>query len=497
MDAHQELVDEITSRVRAFHSGGTPFRIYHGSTNSTRKSNFRRDRVVDTSKLSRVLKVDTASKTALVEPNVPMDALVEATLKHGLLPPVVMEFPGITAGGGFMGTAGESSSFKHGFFNSTANWIEIVLADGNVVKASEKENADLFLGSAGSFGTLGILTLLEIRLVDAKKYVELTYQPVHSISDAIRLTTEATRNEDNDYVDGILFGRTSGAVISGRLTDGLNSDTKVQHFSRAKDPWFYLHVQSLVQRSSHTVTELVPVTDYLFRYDRGAFWVAKYGFQYFMVPFNWFTRWAVDYFTHTRYMYHALHKSGHAERYIIQDLALPLSKAEAFISWVDKTLGFYPLWLCPLRSDGKLSMAPGVALPESRLQDQEEYLLNIGVWGPGPSDRQKFIEVNRQVEEIVQRFNGVKWLYAHAYYTEEEFWKIYDKTAYDSLREKYHATSLPTVYEKVKVDLNASHATPTTVRGWLREYLFRVWPLSGVYGVVCAALGGDYLLQRS
>ena len=37
--------------------------------------------------------MDTQSKPALVEPNVSVDALVEATLKHGLIPPV-MEFPG-------------------------------------------------------------------------------------------------------------------------------------------------------------------------------------------------------------------------------------------------------------------------------------------------------------------------------------------------------------------------------------------------------------------
>lgn len=49
----------------------------------------------------------------------PMDRLVEETLKYGLIPPVVMEFPGITAGGGYSGTSGESSSFKHGFFDRT------------------------------------------------------------------------------------------------------------------------------------------------------------------------------------------------------------------------------------------------------------------------------------------------------------------------------------------------------------------------------------------
>lgn len=41
-----------------------------------------------------------------------MDALVEATVKHGLVPPVVPEFPGITVGGAYNGTGGESSSFR-------------------------------------------------------------------------------------------------------------------------------------------------------------------------------------------------------------------------------------------------------------------------------------------------------------------------------------------------------------------------------------------------
>jgi FAD/FMN-containing dehydrogenase len=62
--------------------------------------------MVDTSAMTHVLKVDTKRKVALVEPNVPMDRLVEETLKYGLIPPVVMEFPGITVGGGFAGTAG-------------------------------------------------------------------------------------------------------------------------------------------------------------------------------------------------------------------------------------------------------------------------------------------------------------------------------------------------------------------------------------------------------
>ncbi|KAH9207721.1 hypothetical protein DL95DRAFT_395774 [Leptodontidium sp. 2 PMI_412] len=114
-----------------------------------------------------------------------MNRLVQATLKHGLVPPVVMEFPGITVGGGYAGTSGESSSFKHGFFNKTVNWVDIVLADGEVVKASPTERWDLFEGAAGAVGTLGIVVLLEVRLIEAKRFVETTHSRVESVSEAM------------------------------------------------------------------------------------------------------------------------------------------------------------------------------------------------------------------------------------------------------------------------------------------------------------------------
>ena len=93
-----------------------------------------------------------------------MDRLVEETIRYGLVPPVVMEFPDITAGGGYAGTSGESSSFKHGFFNQTINHTEMLLANGDVVRCSENESPDFFHGAAGAaVGTY----LLYFRLASA------------------------------------------------------------------------------------------------------------------------------------------------------------------------------------------------------------------------------------------------------------------------------------------------------------------------------------------
>jgi hypothetical protein len=59
-------------------------------------------------------------------------------------------------GSGFVGTTAESSSFRYGFFDRIVNWIEVVLGDGEVVRASSTERSNLFFGSASwgyySFG---------------------------------------------------------------------------------------------------------------------------------------------------------------------------------------------------------------------------------------------------------------------------------------------------------------------------------------------------------
>ena len=496
MDDHNTLVKAIASQIRSFYDKKTAFRIYHGSTNSTRKSQFNRDALIDTSCLCKVLQIDVESKTALVEPNVPMDVLVEATMECGLIPPVVMEFPGITAGGGFSGTSAESSSFRHGFFENTVKSIEIILGNGDVVEASGTLNSDLFYGAASSCGTLGVITLLKIDLIDAKSFVELTYYPVFSISHAVQIIETSSNDPKVDYIDGIMFSIDRGVLCIGHSTNTMNPETKLQRFTRPHDPWFYRHVEKLLQQEKLPVTETIPLVDYLFRYDRGAFWTGRYAFKYFLTPFNRVTRWILDWFMHTRVMYHALHKSGHGDRYIVQDVAVPYPTTTEFLHFVDNWFGFYPLWLCPLRvlRGSKMSSfhEPVVAT------GKEDMLLNFGIWGPGPTNLDKFVDLNRKLETKVQELGGRKFLYAHAYYREEEFWDIYNREQYDELRKIYHADYLPSIYDKVKVDVEAKKKViKDSWWAWILAIVWSIWPLSGLYGVLQAMLGADYLLPSS
>ncbi|KAF1993325.1 FAD-binding domain-containing protein [Amniculicola lignicola CBS 123094] len=412
MPTHEEAVSQTSTTVKSLFDRNEPFRIFHGSTNSTRPGHF--DKTVDISALSHVLHVDPDSKTATVEPNVSMDKLVQATLACGMIPPVVMEFPGITVGGGYAGSAGESSSFKYGYFDETVRKVEMILATGEVVTASSSENSDLFKGAAGAMGTLGITTKLEISLIRARRFVKLEYQSYSSIRETIAAVRAATEDRTNDYVDGIVYSETHGVLMTGHLTDELPANNPPQSFS---------------------------------------FWVGKAAFKYFrVIPFTRLSRWFLDDFLHTRTMYRALRGSNMSFAHMIQDLSLPYDTAEDFITYTSKELAIWPLWLCPLRAVKSPTFHPSSV--DSTPERHPQPMLNIGLWGPAAKDMNIFIQENRSLEARLTQLGGRKVLYSHTYYTEEEFWRLYDRKWYQELREKYVATSLPTVFEKVRVDVS-------------------------------------------
>ncbi|CZR56798.1 related to 24-dehydrocholesterol reductase precursor [Phialocephala subalpina] len=468
MEEHRESVDVIRKKVESLNAHNVPFRIYHGSTNITRPMNLNADEIIDTSPLSKIISINKTKKTAIVQPNVSMDAFVRETLRSDLIPAVVPDFPGITVGGSFCGTAAESSSFKYGCFDRTVNWVEIVLPNGLITTASPDQNSDLFYRSVGAMGTLGVATLFEIQLISSSTYVEITYHSVTSIRDAL---------------------------ITGRfknyppLKNNHDSGPPVVRLSRAKDPWFCLHVHKKAKHTPNThciiclwedkiatpfddskgyeepiMTELIKITDYLFRYDRGSFWMGCYGLDTLPLPFNRFTRWILDPMFRTRIMYKLMHHSGQSQKFIIQDAAIPVEKSEEFLEFADENLKLYPLWLCPVKGESKapLHTMKGYISPPSNDQETPTIaptaLINVGLWGvPDLGERvyndkniDEFIKTNRGIERKVQELGGLKWLYAHNYYTEDEFWAVYDKKKYDELREKWHAKGVPSIWEKAK-----------------------------------------------
>ena len=83
---------------------------------------------------------------------------------------------------------------------------------------------------------------------------------------------------------------------------------------------------------------------------------------------------------------------------------------------------------------------------------ETDLVFNIGVWGEVREDFAGFVKLNRDFEQKSSEFGGRKMLYAHSYYSFDEFWKVYDFQWYNLLRDKYHANdTFLTVYENTRV----------------------------------------------
>lgn len=137
--------------------------------------------------------------------------------------------------------------------------------------------------------------------------------------------------------------------------------------------------------------------------------------------------------------------------------------------------GIYPLWLCPLRQSPLPTMHPH---SQSEIEADGitlKPLLNIGLWGPGPTSYDEFINVNRDWEQKIKELGGMKWLYSHVYCSKGECWDLFSREWYDSLHEKYNANSLPSAYEKVKVHVDAMKRDDNST---YRRSFLSTWPIS-------------------
>ncbi len=122
-------------------------------------------------------------------------------------------------------------------------------------------------------------------------------------------------------------------------------------------------------------------------------------------------------------------------------------------------------------------------------------MLNVGLWGAASTDPEAFVRDNQDLETRLTELGGRKVLYSHTYYTEEEFWKLYDQQWYQELRQRYSATTLPTVYDKVKVDVVRQRQKQMGNLAWLRG-LGASWPFAGFVGIWYAIKSRDYLIHR-
>src|SRR6267142_3180620 len=178
---------DIVAAVRFAREHGLLLAVRGGGHNIAGNAVCEGGLLIDLSQM-RSVRVDSASRTARVEPGATLGDFDKEAQAFGLATPLGLNsttgVAGLTLGGGFGWT-----TRKFGLTVDSLISADVVTADAKVVRASEKENQDLFWALRGGGGNFGVVTSFEFKLHPLGPEV-LSGLIVHPLENAGELLSE-------------------------------------------------------------------------------------------------------------------------------------------------------------------------------------------------------------------------------------------------------------------------------------------------------------------
>ena len=441
--SHAEKIARLRATIASTSSGNGPaVGLAKGTSNLFRDRAKRRPRI-DLTHFDDVIAVDAQRQVVEAEGMVPFVALADATLAHGVMPAVVPQLKSITLGGAVAGVGIEATSFRHGLVHDTIVAMDILTGDGRIVTCTaDNEHRDLFRGFPNSYGTLGYALSLTARTLPVKRFVRVDHRPHADVARFFDDLAGACGDGEIDFVDGVAFDRGELVLSCARFVD--------------EAPWVgdYTFERIYYRSLPEKRVDYLTTRDYLWRWDTDWFWCSKnVGAQNPLVRrllgrerlnsityqkiMRWNARWGAT---------AALNRvrGVHSET-VIQDVDIPIAHAAEFLDFLHVEVGILPIWICPIRAPDPAADATLYPLPRGTLS------INFGFWDTVASrELQPSGFVNRRIERKASELGGIKSLYSDSYFTEDEFWSIYNRPAYAALNARYDpAGVLGDLYAKV------------------------------------------------
>ena len=400
-----------------------------------------------------ILSIDEERQTVRVEPLASMGQISRTLIQRGWILPVVPELDDLTVGGLIMGFGVETSSHKWGLFQSICVAFDLVTAEGKQLHCSETENNELFHLIPWSHGTLGFLVAAELKIIPARKYVRVAYEPHTTLNGLTEAFDRASRDTDhNEFVEALMYSRESGVLMTAVMTDQPQDDGPINAIGRWYKPWFYKHVEGLLDNGEPRV-EYLPLRDYLHRHTRSYFWAMEEIITFGNNPlFRFALGWALPpRIELLKYTETETTRRLREQHHVVQDMLMPMALLKPSIEYFDDHFDLYPLWLSPMavfENPKHLGLIHPYRLPDGRL---DEMYVDIGAYGtpkkPGFDGRKAL----PKLEQFVIDHQGYQALYAKTLLSEKDFRRMFDHTDYDRLRESlpYCKQAFGEIYDKV------------------------------------------------
>ena len=371
------------------------------------------DEKIDLSLLNEIIETDEINMTCTAEPGITFVDLVTLTLKQGLAPFTVPELKTITIGGAVSGASLESMSYKYGGFHDSCIEYEIITAKGDVlICTTSNENKLIFQMIHGTFGTLGIITKIKFKLTKAKKFVKINYEEYKDLDSYSKATWKHYIDKDYDFMDGIIHSKNKYILSMGNFIDEAPYNNKYD--------WMKIYYKSTGKRKE----DYLKTIHYFFRYEKGVTNVSPKSF----LGRLFFGRF-LDTTKTLRFVENF--RSIIPEKMIplTIDLFIPFSRINEFFEWYNKEIKHYPLWYVPYKIVRKYEWINEKIFDKN---PESELFLDIAIYGMNTNNKESCY---RKIEEELSKIGGIKTLISNNYYSEEDFWNIWNKNNYDQIKQ--------------------------------------------------------------
>jgi len=428
---------------------------------------------IDTSIFDSIISMDEYSIDC--ESSVSVGKINRKTIPKNKMVPSLPEGDNFTVGGCLGGLALGSNSYIHGFFNNNVIDFDIILGNGEIVKnVSEGNHSELYYGIGGTYGTMGIITRVKMKLINCESYVKIDYYHYKSFHDFYDSFSLRIEEQKDDFIEAFVNSKKDFTIVVANFIKNVKKEDIL--VIRNKSILKQRHMCIYAQIANKKETNYLRLVDYLERYSYSAFWghylytpykLRDYlyaGLVYSLIPRKMIQG---DRLNVGKYFLAANQIVGDYARdeYVLTtDIGVPLSNLGEALNLVDKMTKTYPLWICPSKDNYHPDK-----LFSTRKKElcKDDMIIDIGIYGI----KNTTID-SKTINKKFERFsfeNGVfKGFFSTCYFDYDDFWKHFDKEKYDKIRKKYHAkNNFMDIYDKITYRDTSKKIAKNTLRSKL------------------------------
>jgi hypothetical protein len=238
----------------------------------------------------------------------------------------------------------------------------------------------------------------------------VTYEKYRSLEAYKNAIWDHYTKKDSDFMDGIIHSPEEYVLSTGDFVD-------TTPYTHSYD-WMRIYFLSTAKRKE----DYLKTPDYFFRYNKGVTNVH---------PKSFMGRLLFGRFTNANT---SLNIANNFRKIIPSrmipitvDTLIPFSKMEGFMEWYKKEVNHFPLWCVPYKVVHKYEWLSDEFLSELR----DELFLDIALYGMRKKDAEHYYRI---IEQKLMEIGAIKTLISTNMYSEEEFWRTWNKKNYDAVK---------------------------------------------------------------